>query len=215
MSTLIIELDGPIAAGKTTLKGKLTDIAGEATLNFIDLSHHSKIEKIRALAKTALKHPRLAAQSYWHVIKTGRTYYNTTLARAKKVTICLIKEGLCQKDQISVIDEGLTKSVDPAVVLHLLPKGAKRIFVYVTASPQTRKERIAERVANTPTIKPQHAALTGMPDDLLEDTKAEKWQKLKKHKPIDIIFFKSDDAPSYEHSLCELQTKLLEQARTN
>lgn len=210
MAKIVIELDGPIAAGKTTLKSKIIARTDKNKITLIDLSKHGKFQKLRGLLKAITENPRLAISSYWHIAKTGKSYYNTTVGRMRAVTACLIKEALCQDGKINIIDEGITKRVDPEKIIDALPADSTRILLYVTASPAHRKKRISERYAKNPRIKPQHASLLEKSDAFLHDKKEQKWHALKNQAPFDILFFYSDDEASYERSFDELERKLAE-----
>lgn len=197
MKTIIIELAGRIAAGKSTLASQIMETVGDK-YRIIDLKE-IKIGKLKLymiLTRFICRHPVFSVRLVVYVIQEGRSFHNTLWKRLKKIKNVYKKWAYADyMGGVYLIDEGLIKRIlRPENAIKLYPENIKLILIYVTADVHTRKERIIKRLEENPDIKESHKKLAQHPDlfNKLRDNKMHFWKKKSSEMPCFII----DSSPS-------------------
>lgn len=196
MKTIIIELAGRIAAGKSTLASQLMETVGDK-YRIIDLKE-IKIGKLKLymiLTRFICRHPVFTLGAVKFIIKKGAGFHNTVWVKLQKLKNVFKKWAYADyMGGVYLIDEGITKKLRAEKAIKLYPENIKLIIIYVTADVHTRKERIIKRLEDNPNIKESHRKLAQQPDLLnkLRDNKLHFWKKKSSEMPCFII----DSSPS-------------------
>jgi len=163
MRTIIIELNGPIAAGKTTVASYIKENIGD---KYKIENLNKKVNDINKIKKKIIylffifRYFKFVFSNIYFIIKKGRDSHNSTWRRVLKINRILLKWALADYLKgVFILDEGITKLIDYNLILKIHPKDQiNLIVIYVTADGNTRSARILNRKKNNPNIKKSHKA---------------------------------------------------------
>jgi len=167
MKTVVIEMNGRIAAGKSTVASHIINstITQKYEIDdFSEIAKHSKLKRIIVFLIFAIRYPVFFFTIIFATLKRCRLFVFQGMLK-KNIRI-MEKWALASYYKgVYLIDEGISHKIKPDIVLKNFPKKKiKLVVIYVTADMHTRKKRIQKRINDNTRFKQSHIDLIQKPE---------------------------------------------------